>query len=605
MKSLSYLNKYFYRYRGRMAAGVLFVTISNIFGIIPAKLIRYALDETHALITWYQVTKNFAAGDSVLGIISFNLMVFVGMVVVLALLKGLFMFFMRQTIIVISRYIEYDLKNDIYRHYQDLDYHFYAANNTGDLMNRISEDVSRVRMYVGPAIMYSVNMIVMFLLVIYAMAQVNVKLTIYTLLPLPVLAGIIYYVHSIINRKSEKVQEQLSGLSTFVQEAFSGIRVLKSFAREKGNFEEFDKQSLEYKKVSMELVKVNALFHPALLILVGLSTIITIYAGGIEVMKGTITVGNIAEFIIYVNMLTWPVASLGWVVSIVQRAAASQQRINEFLHTKPHIVSGTLKPVDIKGAIEFRDVTFRYPNSTINAVEKLNFKILPGQSLAITGRTGSGKSTIASLVMRLTDPTSGNIFVDNNDLRHLNLSSYRSQTGYVAQEVFLFSDTIANNIAFGIAGDLPEAQRKDRIHNAAREAAIFENIMEFPGGFDTRVGERGITLSGGQKQRISIARAIIRNPSILVFDDCLSAVDTRTEEKILSNLRKIMKGKTTLVISHRISSVRHADQILVLDQGVIVEKGTHEELLRTKGVYARMNEKQSLEQKIEPEGLIL
>lgn len=588
-----------------MAAGVLFVTISNIFGIIPAKLIRYALDETHALITWYQVTKNFAAGDSVLGIISFNLMVFVGMVVVLALLKGLFMFFMRQTIIVISRYIEYDLKNDIYRHYQDLDYHFYAANNTGDLMNRISEDVSRVRMYVGPAIMYSVNMIVMFLLVIYAMAQVNVKLTIYTLLPLPVLSGIIYYVHSIINRKSEKVQEQLSGLSTFVQEAFSGIRVLKSFAREKGNFEEFDKQSLEYKKVSMELVKVNALFHPALLILVGLSTIITIYAGGIEVMKGTITVGNIAEFIIYVNMLTWPVASLGWVVSIVQRAAASQQRINEFLHTKPHIASGTLKPVDIKGAIEFRDVTFRYPNSTINAVEKLNFKILPGQSLAITGRTGSGKSTIASLVMRLTDPTIGNIFVDNNDLRHLNLSSYRSQTGYVAQEVFLFSDTIANNIAFGIAGDLPEAQRKDRIHNAAREAAIFENIMEFPGGFDTRVGERGITLSGGQKQRISIARAIIRNPSILVFDDCLSAVDTRTEEKILSNLRKIMKGKTTLVISHRISSVRHADQILVLDQGVIVEKGTHEELLRTKGVYARMNEKQSLEQKIEPEGLIL
>ena len=463
-------------------------------------------------------------------------------------------------------------------------------------MNRISEDVSRVRMFVGPAIMYTVNMVVMFILVIYAMAQVNLKLTIYTLLPLPFLSAIIYYVHDIINKKSEKVQEQLSGLSTFVQEAFSGIRVLKSFARETSNREEFNRQADHYKQVNMELVKVNALFHPALLILVGLSTIITIYIGGLEVMKGSITVGNIAEFIIYVNMLTWPVASLGWVVSIVQRAAASQQRINEFLSTEPAIVSGNLNPFQVKGAIEFHDVTFSYPNSNVNAVERLNFIIPPGQSLAIIGRTGSGKSTIAGLTMRLLDPDRGRILVDGMDLRELNLGSYRSQTGYVAQEVFLFSDTIANNIAFGLNNDFSAKDRDELIIKAAADAVILDNILEFPAQFDTRVGERGITLSGGQKQRIAIARAIIRNPSVLVFDDCLSAVDTKTEEVILNNLNSIMRGKTTLIISHRISSVRHASQILVLDNGVVVEKGTHDELLGLKGLYAQMNEKQSLEE---------
>jgi len=582
-----------------MAAGILFVAISNIFGIIPAKLIRYALDETHSLINWYRLTKDFVAGREIFSVISFNLVVFVGLVLILALLKGVFMFFMRQTIIVVSRYIEYDLKNDVYKHYQELDYHFYAANNTGDLMNRISEDVSRVRMYVGPAIMYTVNMVVMFILVIYAMAQVNLKLTLYSLLPLPVLSAIIYYVHDIINKKSEKVQEQLSGLSTFVQEAFSGIRVLKSFAREQSNQEQFNQHSNNYKNVSMELVRVNALFHPALLILVGLSTILTVYVGGLEVIKGTITVGNIAEFIIYINMLTWPVASLGWVVSIVQRASASQQRINEFLHTKPAVVSGDVPPFPVKGEIEFRGVSFTYPNSNVKAVDKLDFKIPAGQSLAIIGRTGSGKSTIASLTMRLLDPDSGKILIDGTDLKEMNLGSYRSQTGYVAQEVFLFSDTIANNIAFGLTDELQGEQRETRIQKAAADSVILGNIMEFPNGFDTRVGERGITLSGGQKQRISIARAIIRNPSILVFDDCLSAVDTKTEEAILNNLNTIMKDKTTLIISHRISSVRHASQILVLDKGTVVEKGTHEELLMRKGLYAQMNEKQSLEEGVE------
>jgi len=583
-----------------MAAGVIFVTISNLFGILPAKVIRYALDETQALINWYRLTKEFLAGGEIFSVITFNLLVFVGLVLILALLKGLFMFFMRQTIIVVSRYVEYDLKNDIYRHYQELDYHFYASNNTGDLMNRISEDVSRVRMYVGPAIMYTVNMVVMFILVIYAMAQVNVKLTLYTLLPLPILSAIIYYVHDIINKKSEKVQEHLSGLSTFVQEAFSGIRVLKSFSRESYNHEAFRTHSDAYKQVSMDLVKVNALFHPALLILVGLSTIITIYVGGLEVMNGSITVGNIAEFIIYVNMLTWPVASLGWVVSIVQRAAASQQRINEFLYTKPNIVSGSNQPVIVKGGITFRDVSFSYPNSTVKAVDNLNFSIPAGHSLAIIGRTGSGKSTIANLTMRLLDPTSGQILIDGTDLKNLNLGSFRSQTGYVAQEVFLFSDTIANNIAFGLNKEIPEREREQRILKAASDAAILGNIMEFPARFETRVGERGITLSGGQKQRISIARAIIRNPSILVFDDCLSAVDTRTEEEILNNLKVLMKGKTTLIISHRISSVRNAAHILVLDNGSIVEQGTHADLLMRKGLYALMNDKQSMEQENVP-----
>lgn len=581
-----------------MVAGILFVTISNLFGIIPAKLIRYALDQTDAQITWYRLTQGFSDSDSFLNLISFNLMVFVGLVLTMALLKGLFMFFMRQTIIVVSRYIEYDLKNEIYNHYQKLDAGFYNSQNTGDLMNRISEDVSRVRMYVGPAIMYTVNLLVMFILVIWAMAQVNVTLTIYTLLPLPVLSAIIYYVHEIINRRSEEVQGKLSALTVFVQESFSGIRVLKAFSREGYVSRQFADLSESYKEDSMKLVRVNALFYPTLLILVGLSSIITVYIGGLKVIDGSITIGNIAEFIIYVNMLTWPVASLGWVVSLVQRAAASQQRINEFLNTEPGIVSGNDPIMPFTGNIRFDKVSFTYPGAAVPAVSNLTFEVKAGSSLAITGRTGSGKSTVAALMLRMYDPDSGTIFADGKHLGHVDLNQFRSQTGYVPQEVFLFSDTIANNIAFGVDEGVEREQLAERIRSAASDAAILSNINELPAGFETMVGERGITLSGGQKQRVSIARAIIRNPSLLIFDDCLSAVDTRTEEEILKNLKRIMEKRTTVIIGHRISSVRHASHILVMDNGCVVEQGTHSELLALRGTYFEMNEKQALEEQV-------
>lgn len=581
-----------------MVAGILFVTISNLFGIIPAKLIRYALDQTDAQITWYRLTQGFSDSESFLSLISFNLMVFVGLVLTMALLKGLFMFFMRQTIIVVSRYIEYDLKNEIYNHYQKLDAGFYNSRNTGDLMNRISEDVSRVRMYVGPAIMYTVNLLVMFILVIWAMTQVNVTLTIYTLLPLPVLSAIIYYVHEIINRRSEEVQGKLSSLTVFVQESFSGIRVLKAFSREGYVSKQFGELSESYKEDSMKLVRVNALFYPTLLILVGLSSIITIYIGGLKVIEGSITIGNIAEFIIYVNMLTWPVASLGWVVSLVQRAAASQQRINEFLNTPPGIVSGTDPIMPFTGNIRFDNVSFTYPGAAVPAVSNLTFEVKAGSSLAITGRTGSGKSTVAALMLRMYDPDSGAILADGKQLSHIDLHQFRSQTGYVPQEVFLFSDTIANNIAFGVADQSDREQLLERIRSAASDAAILSNINELPAAFETMVGERGITLSGGQKQRVSIARAIIRNPSLLIFDDCLSAVDTRTEEEILRNLKRIMEKRTTVIIGHRISSVRHAGRILVMDNGRIVEQGTHSELLALRGTYYEMNEKQALEEQV-------
>jgi ATP-binding cassette, subfamily B, multidrug efflux pump len=598
VKPLYHLNKYFYKYRWRLLTGVFFVAISNIFGIIPAQLIRYALDESAGQIEYYKLISEFSTSDVFHKAISFNLLIFVLLVLLMALLKGVFMFLMRQTIIVVSRFIEYDLKNEIFNHYQQLDFSFYNVNNTGDLMNRISEDVSRVRMYTGPAIMYTVNLVVMFILVIWAMASVNIRLTIYTLLPLPVLSFIIYYVHEIINRKSEQVQEKLSGLSTFVQESFSGIRVLKAFARESNTVNEFGKMSNDYKVLSMSLVKVNALFYPTLLILVGLSTIITVYIGGLEVISGEITIGNIAEFIIYVNMLTWPVASLGWVVSLVQRASASQQRINEFLETKPEIVSGNRVTENFRGAIEFRNVSYAYPGTGIQALENVSFSIEPGRSLAITGRTGSGKSTIANLLFRLIDPEKGSVLVDGINVKEIDLNELRTRSGYVPQEVFLFSDTIGNNISFGAVDLKDEKIKRDKLIQSAKDAAIYDSILEFPDRFNTMVGERGITLSGGQKQRISLARAIIKDPVILVLDDCLSAVDTRTEEEILSNLERIMKNRTTIIISHRISSVRSADHILVLDKGQIVEQGAHAELVQKGGVYADLHEKQSLEEEI-------
>lgn len=595
MRHLFRLNKYFYKYRKRFLAGALFVTVANIFGIIPAKLIRCALDDAAEKIQWFRLSSGFMYSSELLENISFNLVLFAIAVLLMALLKGLFMFLMRQTIIVASRHIEYDLKNEIFRKYQQLDQTFYAVNNTGDLMNRISEDVGRVRMYLGPAVMYTVNLVVMFVLVIWAMIRVNPGLTFYTLLPLPLLALVIYYVEEIINRKSEKVQERLSGLSTFVQEVFSGIRVLKSYSREEYFSRGFIDEANHYQTSSLQLTRVNAMFHPSMVMLIGLSTILTIFVGGIKVMEGEITVGNIAEFVIYVNMLMWPVAVLGWVVSLIQRAAASQKRINEFLDTVPSSVSGTYIAAKLDGKIEFRNVTYIYPNSGISALKNVSFTIEPGTSVAITGGTGSGKSTIANLLMRFIDPFQGSVLIDDRPLNDYNLDHYRASTGFVPQEVFLFSDTIASNISFGLR---EHDRNMAAIEQAARNAVIHENIIAFADGYETRVGERGITLSGGQKQRISIARAIIREPSILIFDDCLSAVDTITEDRIITNLKRIMKGRTTLIISHRISSVKHADKILVLQDGILTESGNHAELIAKDGIYKQMYEAQVIEKQV-------
>ncbi|MDN3581008.1 ABC transporter ATP-binding protein [Mucilaginibacter flavus] len=591
MKDLAYLNKFFYKYRWHLIPGVLFVIISNIFGVLPAQVIRVAFDLVTENIGAYQLFAGFNRQGMIYDIFGSSLMLFGVLVLVLALLRGLFLFFMRQTIILMSRHIEYDLKNEIYSHYQRLSLAFYRRHNTGDLMNRVTEDVSRVRMYLGPGIMYTINTVVLFVLVIYAMLTVNVRLAIFSVLPLPILAGIIYYVNNVINYRSEQIQQRLSGLSSFVQENFSGIRVIKSYVREGFVRKNFATESENYKIHSMALAKVQALFYPIMLLLVGLSNVITMYVGGVEVMKGNISSGNIAEFIVYLNMLSFPVISLGWVTSLIQRAAASQKRINEFLHEQPEIISSKAPAHPIKGAIEFNNVSFTYPDTGIEALKNVSFKIEPGQMVAIIGRTGSGKSTIANLVMRMYDATGGQVLADKIPLEQLNLESYRSQIGFVPQEVFLFSDTIANNIAFSAdVLDLPVVEQ------AAKDAAVYNNIVELEHGFATLIGERGVTLSGGQKQRVSIARAIFKHPQILIFDDCLSAVDTRTEEEILNNLGRVMKGKTSIIIAHRISTIKNADKILVMDNGEIIEHGNHEYLMQLKGSYFELYEKQLLEE---------
>ena len=593
MKSLKYLNKYFIKYRWRFLLGILFVTVSNIFGIFPAQIIRAAFDSVEEMIDTYRLYDGTTLQENFYGQIATTALFFGGLILAMALLKGFFLFLTRQTIIVMSRLIEYDLKNEVYAHYQDLNLAFYKRNRTGDLMNRISEDVSRVRMYLGPAIMYTINLVVLFILVIVTMLSVNTELTLYVLLPLPLLSITIYYVSNIINKKSERVQQQLSTLSAFVQEAFSGIRVIKAYNRTQVMEDDFRKESDEYKNRSLGLVKVNALFHPIMILLIGLSTILTVYIGGQLTIAGEITTGNIAEFVIYVNMLTWPVAALGWVTSLVQRAAASQERINEFLKTKPEIVNLVEEETPIYGNIAFRNVSFTYPDSGLKALNGIDLEVKQGKSLAIIGRTGSGKSTIANLICRLYDTDSGSVEIDGKDIRDVNLNSLRRGIGYVPQEVFLFSDSISNNISFG-----ERVNDSDRsvIEQAAQDAVIYSNIMEFPEGFDTKVGERGITLSGGQKQRISIARAIIKSPNILIFDDCLSAVDTETEEKIITNLKRIMRDKTTIIISHRVSSVKHCDHVIVLDEGQIVEEGDHAQLIDQKGIYFDLYQKQLLEE---------
>lgn len=591
MKDLAYLNKFLVKYRRYLIPGILFIIISNVFAVLPAQVIRLAFDLVTENMSLYHQFAGFNRQEIIYDIFGSSLLLFGLLVLALALVSGLFTFFTRQTIILMSRHIEYDLKNEIYNHYQILSLAFYRRHNTGDLMNRATEDVSRVRMYLGPGIMYTLNTVTRFVLVISFMLIINVRLAIYCILPLPILSLLIYYVNNIINYRSEKIQERLSGLSSFVQENFSGIRIIKSYVREAHLRQKFAAESDNYKTHSMALVRVQAWFFPLMLLLVGLSNIIIIYIGGVEVMKGNITTGNIAEFLVYLSQLTFPVMALGWVTSLIQRAAASQKRINEFLHETPEIVSPNVPAKPISGDIEFNNVSFIYPDTGIQALKNVSFTAKAGQMVAIIGRTGSGKSTLANLLMRMYDTTGGEVLIDGQSIKQLNLEGYRAQVGVVPQEVFLFSDTIAHNIAFSAdVLDMPT------IEQAAKDAAVYNNIKELPNGFETLIGERGVTLSGGQKQRVSIARAIVKQPQILIFDDCLSAVDTRTEEEILNNLGRVMQGKTSIIIAHRISTIKNADKILVIDNGEIVEQGTHDFLMQQRGNYFELYEKQLLEE---------
>lgn len=587
MKELRHLNKYLYKYKHLLILGLIFLVVSNYFAVWPARVVRYAIDYVTESFALYRLFEDGELSSNIFKQLEVGVLILGALMILMALLRGFFLFLVRQTIIVMSRKIEYDLKNEIFEQYQNLPLSFYRRNNTGDLMNRISEDVSRVRMYLGPGIMYGINLLVLFPMVIYEMLRVNAELTFYALLPLPILSVSIYFVNNIINKRSEKIQESLSDLSTSVQEAFSGIRILKAFVREEDSTQRFENESEKYKYRSLKLTFVNALFFPLIMTLIGLSVILTIYIGGSKVISGEITYGNIAEFVIYVNMLTWPVTALGWITSINQRAAASQKRINQFLQEKNEIQSTENLKETIKGDIIFDNVSFTYPDSGIKALKNISFDVKAGQSIAIIGTTGSGKSTIANLMLRLYDAASGSISVDNRDIKKYNIPKLRAQMGYVPQDIFLFSDSIKNNIAFG-NDNITEKQ----VFQAARDADLYENVINFPKGFETMLGERGITLSGGQKQRASIARAIVRNPNILILDDALSAVDTNTENTILNSLSRLMEGRTTVIISHRVSSAKLADKIIVLDEGRIIEQGTNESLLAANGVYKELYEKQ-------------
>ncbi|MFT5641448.1 MAG: ATP-binding cassette subfamily B multidrug efflux pump [Cyclobacteriaceae bacterium] len=587
MKELAHLNKYLFKYKWHLILGTIFIIVSNFFGIVPAIAVRYSFNVIERSSDIFQAFSGFDLQSETYAVFASSIFIIAILILASALLQGIFMFFMRQTIIVMSRMIEYDLKNEIFDHYQTLPLSFYRRNNTGDLMARISEDVSKVRMYIGPAIMYGIGLVTLFIMVIPYMYSISPKLTLYSLFPLPLLSISIYFVNNIINKRSEEIQKSLSGLSTFVQEAFSGIRVIKAFTREDDIHEDFKNASIDYKDKQLKLAYVQSLFFPLIMGLIGLSVIITIYVGATEVFAGRISTGNIAEFIIYVNKLTWPVASLGWITSIIQRAAASQKRINEFLDIKNDIVSTDNIEKELSGKLTFENVNFLYPDSGIQAIKNLSFEVSPGQSIAIIGTTGSGKSTIANLICRMYDIDSGSLRIDDQDIKKYSLSSLRSQIGYVPQDVFLFSDTVGQNIAFG-----KDAMTQEEIIQAANDADLMENIDRFPNGLETRVGERGITLSGGQKQRVSIARAVAREPKILILDDALSAVDTKTENAILNAMARIMKNRTSVIISHRVSSAKLADKIIVLDDGALIEKGAHSELMKLNGVYKELHDKQ-------------
>jgi ATP-binding cassette subfamily B multidrug efflux pump len=584
MKSLKHLNKYFLKYKWHFLLGILFTIISNYFGVRMPLFVKSTVDSLMSNV------KIDSINDALLVSLKIG-----GMYMLLSIAKGFFLFLMRQTIIVMSRHIEYDLKNEIYNQYQNLDLSFYKKNNTGDLMNRISEDVSHVRMYLGPGVMYSINLVVLFTLVVYQMIAISPVLTALVLVPLPIMSYLIYKVSAKMNLLSKKVQEEQSLLSTIAQESFSGMRVIKAYSQQKSVGDKFENAANMYKSKSMRLVVVNALFIPTILFLIGLSTLLSIYIGGNMSFNNEISLGGIVAFIFFVNNLTWPFASIGWVTSLIQRAAASQQRINEFLSVKTNtneVIEDTL--FKFENEISFNNVSYTYQNTGIHAIKNISFVIPKGETFAIIGKTGSGKSTILSLLLRQLNPNSGAIKLDTCNFDKIETNGFKNALGVVPQEVFLFSDSIGNNIKFGSNNPIVSKERLDEV---CETADILNTINKLEDGYETILGERGVNLSGGQKQRLSIARALLRSPEILVLDDCLSAVDTETEDKILKELQKEKTSRTTIIVSHRISTIRNAKHIIVIDDGSVIEQGSHAVLLKNKGFYYDLYKKQQTDLK--------
>lgn len=592
MKNLLYLNRYFLKYKYRLLIGIVMVAASNYFSVLIPQEIREALDYVLDKSSIYKAATE-AEQPALYESFGEALFIFGLTVIGLMILKGIFMYFMRQTIIVMSRLIEYDLRKDIFGHLETMDLAFYKKNKTGDLMSRVSEDVSKVRMYVGPALLYGINLVSLFVLTIGAMIHVSPTLTLYTLIPLPFLSVSIYYVSRMINRKSSLIQQQLGSLTSFAQETYSGIRVIKSYGKEQQFNDRFGEENEVFKRKSMDLAQVNALFFPIMILLISASNLLVIYVGGLEVAKGNISTGNIAEFVMYVNMLTWPVTSIGWIASLIQQAEASQERINELLFEKSALSKTGTVTTPIQGHIRFDNVSFTYPDTGVEALKNVSFDLAAGQKMAIIGKTAAGKSTIADLLIRMYDNDTGTIYLDDTPLPQHQIDRLRKRIGYVPQDVFLFSDTVSSNIAFG-----KRDATQQQIEEYAAYAAIDKEIKDLPKGYDTFVGERGVTLSGGQKQRISIARAFIKDPDIVILDDCLSAVDTDTEQRIMSYLNVALENKTAIIITHRVHNLLSFDKILVLDNGRVAEYGTPEELVKANGYYSELLETQSLQESV-------